>query len=206
MATFTITNLTSADIYIGDFYATCRVGTPLVLTNRSVDEVPGLRVTQEQLALGNISFSITPTTDEEASGLMAPTNSVQAQDFQRVAAGDAAAPVQVFFKAFAAGAGGAPDDVTIFAANALPYKMRILDVIGFVSVNIATHTVDVQDEAAGAGTAAASLDYGAATGRVVDTTVTGTTVYDVGATKGLFLYRSDSGVAGEVLIYARRES
>lgn len=206
MATFTITNLTSEDIYLGDFYAWCRVGTPMVLENRSADEVSGLRVTQEQLAAGNISFVITSTAAELASGLLAPSNTVEARDFQQVAAADVAAPVQVLFKAFAAGVGGSPDDVVVYAAGELPYKMRILDVIGFVDTTVVAATVDVQDEAAGAGTTAATLDFATATGRVTNDTFTGTTVYDTGATKGLFLRRSDDGVAGEVLIYVRRES
>jgi hypothetical protein len=206
MAQIVITNIHTEAVHLGDFYKTLAVGETITLENRDPNELSGMPTVQTALAAAQISLVITPSADELASGLLTPKNAVEAQDFQAVAAADPAAPIQVIYKAFAAGTPGTPDDVVIYAANALPYKMRVLDVIGFVATNIAAETVKVNDEAAGAGTDAATLDYGAATGRVVDAAVTATTVYTPGATKGLFLRRSDQGVAGEVLILVRRES
>lgn len=204
MATFTIVNLSSDPIPMGDFYfRDLAVGETLVLTDRSASEVSSLRVVQEELAAGNISFSVAYTAAELASGLMSPPNSIGGDDFQEVAAATPMAPVSTFYKAFVAGGGG-PDDVVIFAANNLPFKFRVLDAHVKVSAPIGGATLLLRDEAAGAGNLLASMS-GAAAGRdeMSDNT---TAVATPGATKGLFLRRSDNGVAGEVIVTVRRES
>lgn len=210
MATFTLTNLSADRVHVGDFYGvelapSGSTGDAVSLTNRSLAEIPALSRTQDLVAAGTITFEVALDAAELSSGMASPPNSVQAEDLQAVGAAAIAAPVQAFFKSFAAGVAGTPDDVTVYAANALPYKMRILDVIGYVSTAIALSTLTVRDEAAGAGTVVATLDS-AATGRVQDATATATALLTPGATKGLFVRRSDRGVAGSVIVLARRES
>ena len=108
-------------------------------------------------------------------------------------------------KAFAAGGGGSPADITLYAANALPFKLRVVDSWLFVSTAVAG-TGTLRDEAAGAGTAASSGST-VATGRIpMDPTSDASAVLTPGATKGLFLYLSDDAAAGEVFVLVRRES
>lgn len=204
MATFTITNLTSNEVHLGDFYKTLAGNEVLVLEDRSPNEVPDLKSVIAKLAAGSISFSVDYTAEEISTGMMSPPNAVEAQDFQQVAAADVASPIICFRKEMVAGGGGAPDDVEIFAAGALPYTMRVLDVIGLIDTAVVASTLSIRDEAAGAGTESAALDSGSA-GRVVDPNKTVSAVYTPGATKGLFIRRSDNGVAGEVQVYVRRE-
>jgi len=204
MATFSITNISSDEVHLGDFYLTIAAGETKTLSNRSVDEVSGLSSVQREVADGNITFTVTPTADELASGLMAPPNSISGDDFQEVAAAAPLSGVAEIRSEFAAGGGGSPDDVALYAANALPYKFRVLDAHVKVSTAVGGSTLLLRDEAAGAGTLLASMS-GAATGRS-EMSDNLTAVATPGATKGLFLRRSDNGVAGEVIITIRRES
>jgi len=94
----------------------------------------------------------------------------------------------------------------LFAANAIPFKCRLLDVVFHVTTFIGASSITLYDEAAAAGSSIAAADS-SAVGRKVDTTRTATFVLDQStAAKGLFLYRSDSGVAGSVTITYRREN
>lgn len=98
---------------------------------------------------------------------------------------------------FAAGAGGAADDVTIMAS--VPYQVRILDVILMVSTAVGGSSATVRNQAGGGGTALSTALSTAATGTVRNNdTATRTT------SLGLFLRRSDSGVAGSVIVVMDR--
>ena len=202
MATFTITNLTSSPVYIGDFYYNLAANEVLTLTGRSLNEVPDLASVQEKVADGLVTFGITPTADELASGMMSPPNAIQAQDLQAVDAADVAAVEQTFYKEVTAT--GAPDDVVIFAAGALPYKFRVLEAIFVVSTSPGASTADLRDEAAGAGTDLGGFDQGS-TGRKYSDELSAPVVTP-GAAKGLFLNRSDGDSVGYVLVRVRREA
>lgn len=205
MATFTITNLTAAEILMADFYATIAANGTLVLTDRFPAEITVLRDTQIKVAAGTVSLAITYTAAEIASGMLTPPNAVAAEDMAAVAAADVISPEIVIRKAFTAGVPGTADDVVVIAANALPYKMRILHAELILSTFIALSTATVQDEAAGAGTTAATFDT-AVVGIIPSTAPLSTTLYSPGTTKGLFLRRSDRGIAGELVLTVRRES
>jgi hypothetical protein len=102
--------------------------------------------------------------------------------------------------AFVAGAGGAPDDITLYNAN-LPYTFRILDVQ--VLVSTASSTATLRDTAGGVGTALSDTFNTAATGRKRQATTT--TAPSLAAGSSLILRRGDTALAGEVLIYVRKE-
>jgi hypothetical protein len=98
---------------------------------------------------------------------------------------------------FPAGGGGAADDVTIMAT--VPYQVRVLDVILMTSTAVVGSSAVVRNQAGGAGTALSSTLATAATGTVRNNdTATRTT------SLGLFLRRSDSGVAGTVVVVMNR--
>lgn len=209
MADFTFINLTADPQYIGDF------GTPVLIvpasgqytiTDRESTELPAARDLQGLIADGSLDFVMTPTQDEIDSGLLSPPVSISGDDMQPVDATSVTAAIGTFHKEFAAGGGGAPDDVVLFAANAIPFKCRLLDVVFHVTTFIGASSITLYDEAAAAGSSIAAADS-SAVGRKVDTTRTATFVLDQStAAKGLFLYRSDSGVAGSVTITYRREN
>lgn len=100
------------------------------------------------------------------------------------------------YVAFAAGAGGAADDVTIYSSNA-PFAFRILDVTLLISTAIALSSVQLRSASGGGGAALSSS---------LTSVVTGTTRNNdsstptVAASGSVFLRRSDSGIAGEVII------
>lgn len=200
-----ITNLTSSPVYIGDIYTSVPVGSPLTI-ERSASDLSGMAALQKAIADGDVSIVVTPTADELASGLLAPPSSIQAQDMAPVAAADVGSGLILLRVPMTAGGGGSPDDITVYALNALPYKFRIVDSWAFISAAVGGATVTAYDEAAGAGTAGPAIS-GAATGRAAGAPASdASTVYTPAATKGLFLRRSDDGVAGEAFLLIRRES
>lgn len=205
MSKLTITNLTGSPVHIGDIYYTIPANGSVVV-ERDASDLSGMVALQKAVTAGQVAASIAYETWETASGLVAAPGSVEARDLAPVAATAAAAVVQTIRKSFTAGVPGTADDVVIFAAGALPYKMRILDVVALVSTNIALSTLTVRDEAAGAGTAAAVLDSATTGRKMPDGSITASVVYTPGVTKGLFLRRSDRGVAGEVVLTVRQET
>jgi hypothetical protein len=206
MADVTITNLTAAPLHIGDLYATIPANTSITI-QRYASDLSRMKALQAAVTAGEAAVSVSLSAAELASGLAVAEGSVQAADVQAVAASDLASASFEIRKSFTAAAAGAQDDVTIYAAGALPYKMRILDAYVLVStVGTGAATLTVRDEAAGAGTAAAVFSS-AATGRISPSSAfTATTLLTPGAAKGLFVRRADRDAAGEVVIIARRES
>lgn len=105
-----------------------------------------------------------------------------------------------------AGAGGSADDVVIYNANS-PFLFRILDVQMIVATAVGGSTVQLQDATGGAGNALSDAFDTASTGRKRDT---GTGISNVTKTLAaggtLSLRRSDSGVAGEIIIWLRKET
>lgn len=98
---------------------------------------------------------------------------------------------------FPAGAGGAPDDVTILAV--VPFQVRILDATLDISTAVVGSTATVRNQAGGGGAALTSALSTAATGTVRNNdTATRTT------SLSLFLRRSDSGVAGTIILTLNR--
>lgn len=215
MASVLVTNTTSESVLLSEFYITLG---PVGQTDPLTQQVDNATIVmpiadfankielQGLIADGTVTAVVTPDADEENSDLITAPLSVSAESVVEVAAADAASPLLVIRKAFTAAAAGTADDVTIFAANALPFKFRILDSWVFISTAIAMTSAVLRDQAAGAGTAAATLST-ASTGRAAGApTSDASTVFTPGSTKGLFLRRGDRGVAGEVFVLVRKES
>lgn len=99
---------------------------------------------------------------------------------------------------FTAGAGGSADDVTIFNANA-PFAFRILKTLPYISGNLAANTIELRTAAGGAGTALSStFDSTLATeDPAITTPITATTT--IAANGSIFIRRSDSAIAGEII-------
>lgn len=198
MATVTITNGGSSDVYCSDLYTTIAAGKS-VSTDRSLAQLQSMKSLQALVAAGSVTVSVAYTADEKASGLVG-------QGDQAVAA-TGLSDAQIIRVALTAGGGGSADDVTVHAVNTLPYKkMRIVDAVAYVSAGAsAGRTVQVRSAAAGAGTLCAEMGA-TANGRQGQTaTVTASQLLTNGASVGLFIRRSDSAIAGEVLITVRPE-
>ncbi len=199
-----ITNLTSSRKMYSDIGVGIDAGATVTVKRRA-NEISGMQGLMKAIQLAEVSVALTPTAEELASGLLAPPQAVQAADLAPVASSAADAPMGSFFKAFAAAAAGAPDDVTIFAVNTLPFKIRVFGATALVSTAIGASTLSVRSAAGGGGTEVAALDS-ATTGFKTQTAPLASVVLTPGAAVGLFVRRSDRGVAGEVNVLWRRES
>jgi hypothetical protein len=202
MAQLTITNISTERKYLGDLYTSVEPGSSIEVT-RSAADLPQMTALQKAVADGDLTLSVAYSAEEAASGLHLPPSVVEAGDIAPVAGSNPASGLVTIFSSFAAGGGGSADDVEIFPAGALPFKFRVLDFLVYVATAVGASTIEARDEAGGAGNVLASADS-ATTGRQTNAeTVTG--VADPGSTKGLFLRRSDSGVAGEAVLIVRPE-
>lgn len=216
MATLRITNLTATDYWLNDIYATVPASSYVDVV-RSPSEISAMDGLQNAVAAGTLSADTTYSAAELAAisadnqPLASPLvpGSLTAEAVAPVAAAAVAAAPIIFFKALASGgASGTPDDVTIYAVNTLPYKIRILDAVANISTAVGASTLQVRSAAGGVGTLAATLSS-AATGTAQTTSLGAGNVSVVltpGASVGLFVRRSDRSVVGEILITARRES
>lgn len=200
-----VTNISSSPVYIRDLYHEIPVGGSIT-TARAASDLSGMDGLIEALDAGTVSVSVTPTVAEIASGFLTPPQAVQAVDMAPVAAADVAAGLIILRVPLVAGLGGAPDDVVAYAANALPYKMRVLDAWAMIGTGVALSNINVYDQAAGAGNLLAGpLDATAAhIARI--TGPTASVVATPAALVGLFVRRDDSAIAGEVFLLVRRES
>lgn len=202
MAELTITNISQEQKYLGDLYTNIPAGES-VTVQRSAADLPNMRSLQKAVADGDVTLSVAYSADEAASGLHLAPAVVEGGDIAPVAASNPVSGLATIFVSFAAGGGGAPDDVEVFPVDGLPFKFRVVDFLLYVSTAVGASTVSAQDEPGGAGGTLASA-ASATTGRQVNAETT-TAVADQGPTKGLFLRRSDSGVAGQAVFVIRPE-
>ena len=164
---------------------------------------------QAAVADGILTAAITYTSDELASApLPSPVapGSVTALAAAPVAAAAIDAAPIVLRKAFASGgASGTLDDVTIYAVNTLPYKIRVLDAVAMISVaGPGASTLAVRSAAAGLGSLAATVPADVlGVARMIGPNAS--VVLTPGATVGLFI-RRDRSTVGEIVITARREA
>ena len=107
------------------------------------------------------------------------------------------------YLAFAAGGGGAADDVTIFNGDA-PFAFRILKTLPYISTTVAVSSIQVRSATGGGGTALSSLFAAtiATEDPVITTPIAATTT--VALNGSAFVRRSDSGIAGEVILLCVR--
>jgi hypothetical protein len=198
MATLTVVNLTANPVYCSDLYATLQPnGT--ISTTRNASDLPRMQSLQALITAGTVSASVQYTANELGSGLVG----------QGLPQGSATgiAPEEIIRVPFTAGAGGSADDITVYAVGALPAaKLRILDMYVEVATAVSASTLSARSAAAGGGTLCAQC-ASAATGRNgQNTAVTASQVLTNGASVGLFIHRSDNGVAGEAFITVRPET
>jgi hypothetical protein len=199
----TITNISAAPVAIGDLYTTIPVGGS-VSTKRSASQLSAMVGLQKAVEAGSVTVAATLEAHETASGLAIPSGTVEAGDMAAVAAGAVAAAEVTFRKAFTT---VASTDVAVFAANTLPYKMRILDAYMLISTVQAGSSAQLWPQAAGAGTAITDVGLTSAPGKIPLPLLGGASVVlTPGALIGLFLLPSaHSGVVGELVVTARRE-
>ena len=200
MATLTVTNPGSTDIYVADLYCTVKAGASVSTTRYNADltKMAGLH---GLVQAGSLTVTVAYSAAEIASGLV---------DVGPTAASSTSGTVgdeNVVRFALTAGGGGSADDVTLYALGALPYKkMRIVDAWAMISAGAAGgRTIGVRTATGGAGTLCAEVSA-AATGRGGQTaTVTASSAITSGASVGLFARRSDSAIAGELFVAIRPE-
>lgn len=202
-----ITNPSAVDpVHLGDFNYMLPVSTTLTRT-LPFPEYQRMARLHALVEAGTVTVTLTPSTAEEAAGVLAPPLSVEHLDIARVAASAVPGVPITFRKSFTAAVTGAADDVTIFAADALPYKFRVLDVYFYLSTVVALSTAKVWTRASGAGTAVTGDTATSTAGRVQAALASNATVLLTPATlDGLFLRRGDRAIAGEIIIVLRRET
>lgn len=217
MATLRITNLTTSPVYMNDLYTTIPESTvalpqlPYVDVERSPAEISSMKGLHAAVAAGTVSVAVTFSAAEQAADSTAGELLASLQVSGAVPAPVAASAVVgqeiTLYKALASGgAAGTADAVTIYALNALPYKMRILSAEARISTAVGASTLNVYSTASGAGTLAAGPISSAATGVALATGPNATVVLTPGAGVGLFVRRSDRSVVGEIVIKARIEA
>lgn len=104
------------------------------------------------------------------------------------------------YVAFSAGAGGSPDDVTIYS-SAAPFNFRILEAWLVTATAVAASTVIARTATGGLGSTLTTAISATATGKTSDNSTATTTVASGGT---VVLRRSDSAIAGEFIIMAVR--
>lgn len=112
---------------------------------------------------------------------------------------DGLAPALVLRKSFASGGGGSPDDVIIYNANA-PFGFRILSRQIIVTTAVALSTMQLRSASGGGGSALSDAMSAAAAGLILDLNLIVIGTQTVATNGSIFLRRSDSGIAGEIII------
>jgi hypothetical protein len=211
MASLSITNISASAFFLNDVYVDIAAAQTLVVS-RSPAEISSMAGLQAAVADGVLTASIAYTADELASiplpSPIAP-GSVSALAVAPVAAAAIDSAPVIFRKAFASGgAPGTADDVTIYAVNTLPYKVRILNAFASISTAVGGSGLTIRSAAGGAGTLAATISSAATGVNPVMSLGAGdaSVVLTPGASVGLFVRRSDRSVTGEIVITARREA
>jgi hypothetical protein len=198
MATLTVTNLSSAPVFIGDLYTTVPVGGSIT-TTRNATDLPAMHGLQAAIVAGSVAASIQYSTTESGSGF--------------VGQGEPAGPatglsteIVVRTPLTSGGSSGTADDVVVYALNALPApKLRIIDAYAILSTVVASSHIQLYTQAAAAGTLVTSISSATAGRAGTEVTDTATVVITNGSTVGLFAHRTDRSVVGELFVVLRPE-
>jgi hypothetical protein len=197
MATLVVTNLTTSPVYVADLYVTI-AASGSITTTRAASDLPRMAGLQSLIQVGTVSASVTFTATEQASGLVG--QGIVAQ------AATGVSTEEVVRVPLTAGTPGTADDVTVYALGKLPAaKLRVMEAYALISTNIAASTLQIRSATGGLGTLCGEISSAALGHADLDTTVTASQVLTNGASVGLFIRRSDRGVAGEVFITLRPE-
>ncbi len=180
-----ITNLSSTVfVYISSAGTSIAPLGSLTLTKRSFSQVDADVQLKTLITAGAVSIAFVEEAGDDITGLGG------------LAAG--VGSVLVFPRTFAAGAGGAADDVAVFSPNVTPFAFMIIDVTLVVSTIVGGSSVTLRDTAGGAGTALSDSLTSASSGFKRNTG--STTLPTIARGVPLFIRRSDSGVAATMLI------
>lgn len=201
----TITNISSpaTPVPLGDLESKTLAPGESITIDRPAGMVSSMRSLIAALAAGNISVVQTPTAEEIASGFLSPPQAVQPLDVAPNAASALlTGPTLVIRKTFTALATGAADDVTIYAANNLPGKFRVIRAKLALTTAVAASVANVWTRASGAGTQLATFDSSVS---LSESTMV-SAVMTPGTLEGLFLRRGDRAIAGELILEVVRES
>ncbi len=194
MATITITNLTSAPIYLNDLMVNVDPGAAnAVTTQRDPGQIPNMVSTMAQVQEGNMSFSVAYTAAELGSGMM----TIPASGPAATQGSPSLAAQMVIRMPFTSVVG----DVPVYGLGQIPGKVRLLSAELLISTS-AGGTVNLWTGPLHTGTEVASIPAGA-TGPQVPTAgslFTGT--YDLvpSASTGLFLNSATAGNIGELVL------
>jgi len=185
----TLTNLSGTDsFYISQLYRQLAPGES-VTTRRTMAQIDADASLKALIVAGSIGISYTEESGDDIAG------------------GGGLEPgiieCRTVMVSVPAGAGGAPDDVAVYNANA-PYAFDIVDVTFLCSTLVAGSTVTLRSASGGGGTAQSDALNTAATG--IKRNATATAPVAVAKGGSVFLRRSDSGVAGTLLISIARKS
>jgi hypothetical protein len=187
----TLTNLSSTTpVYVSSLYTTIAASSS-IQTKRTYAQVSEDVQIMTLVNAGSVSLAYTEEAGDDAAGLGGLDAGV--------------AFSQTIRKTFAAGAGGSADDVVIFnATTPAPFAFVITDVTAIISTAVSASTVQLRDTAAGAGTTLSDALATASTG--VKRNAAATTAPAVARGGTLIIRRSDSGIAGQVLVGIVRTS
>lgn len=200
MGTLVVTNLTSSPVWLNDLY-TSVAASSTVTADRAPSQLPAMSDLASLVAAGTVSFTFTPSADEASSGIASPAASIEAQDMAPVAATDLASAVIGVRKSIAASG----TNIAVYAANALPYKFRVLDAHFVVTAgNAGGRTITLYSDSGSSTAIGVTFDCSAA-GRVQGA-LTALPLLTPGALVGLYAVKSNAAIAGELVLTVRRES
>lgn len=189
---------------IREFNRAIAPGETIVTSQFKASDLPAMTGLLTLESLGKVSIAVVYSTAEKK--FLIPPDAIQAGDMMPVDAAALDSPIIEIRKPLVAGMAAAADDVTIYAVNTLPYKLRITDAYLMVSAGaLAGRNVQVRDVAGGGGTLGAQVDAVVAGRNPMSATFLATTVLSPGAMLGLFARRSHDAIAGELFIMGRRE-
>lgn len=191
--------------YIREFNRSIKAGDVITTSQFIPADLPSMTGLWALEAANKLTVAITYTAAEKKN--IIPPDSLQTQDMMPVLAADLDSLTGTIRKPLVAGMAGAADDVTIYAVNTLPFKMRIIDAWIYVAAGDAMgRKVDVRSAAMGGGTLAASVDAALGGRQGMLAAFLATVVLTPGAMVGLFARRSHDAIAGELYLRYRRES
>jgi hypothetical protein len=214
MATIVISNLSSSPVFLREFYANLgpagqknvKVGpTDTLTTVKPAGTLGNMDGLMQLLAAGTVSVSVTPDAGEAGSALLVPPQSVGQEDLVKTADTTAsntfssAVPFIIKVPLVAA-----DTSETVYAADALPYKMRVIDAVAFLST-AGSGSIAVNSKADGSGTAlAAPITCAAGLVRPSSSSWTASVVTPLTTGSGFFVTKPAATV-GELWITVRKE-
>jgi hypothetical protein len=206
MAQIVVTNVSSAPVYISDFYTTVAVGKS-VTTTRAPSDLPRMASLQSAIAAGTVTVAVTLSTNEVSSGLAEAPQVVQAADIAPGAASGFVADATLRIP-IPAGVGGSADDIVVYALNAIPLpKFRVINAIAYWSAGTgAGEYVQVRTASAGGGTLVTRVPATGTGQATVDPSITATVDVVNGPSVGLFVRRSTNIIGGELFLTVRPET